>query len=63
MISSNHLRSVVRGVQVSLGSVANTISGNTFESWSLYGIEAHQVDGSIISTNTFTGSGIQIKLI
>jgi parallel beta-helix repeat protein len=63
MITSNQLRSVVRGVQVSLGSTANTISGNTFETWSLYGIEAHQVDGSIIGTNTFTGAGTQINLI
>ncbi|MDQ2912009.1 MAG: right-handed parallel beta-helix repeat-containing protein [Chloroflexota bacterium] len=63
MVTSNQLRSVVRGVQVSLGSAANTVSGNTFESWSLYGIEAHQVDGSILGTNTFTGPGIQIKLI
>jgi parallel beta-helix repeat protein len=62
-ITANQLRSVVRGIQVSLGSAANTITGNSFEAWSLYGIEAHRADGSIIGSNTFSGSGIQVNLI
>ncbi len=62
-VTGNTVKRVVRGVQVSYHSPRNTISANVIDSWSLFGIEAHSSDNSIIDVNTFVGAGRQVVLI